>query len=46
MVENNSLNKAAVKNMRVFISGSAQLTPQVFEKFEQMTGMRILERYG
>ncbi|KAL3119441.1 hypothetical protein niasHT_002529 [Heterodera trifolii] len=46
MVEHAGLNRAAVKNMRVFISGSAQLTPQVFEKFETMTGMRILERYG
>uniref|UniRef100_A0A183BXR5 AMP-binding domain-containing protein n=1 Tax=Globodera pallida TaxID=36090 RepID=A0A183BXR5_GLOPA len=46
MVEHSGLNGAAVKNMRVFISGSAQLTPQVFEKFEKMTGMRILERYG
>ncbi|KAL7075642.1 hypothetical protein ACQ4LE_005256 [Meloidogyne hapla] len=46
MVEHKGLNKDSVKNMRVFISGSAQLTPNVFEKFEQMTGHRILERYG
>lgn len=46
MVEHKELNKESVKNMRVFISGSAQLTPNVFEKFEQMTGHRILERYG
>ena len=46
MVEHKGLDKESVKNMRVFISGSAQLTPNVFEKFEQMTGHRILERYG
>ena len=34
------------RNMRLFISGSAPLTPQTFDEFESRTGMRILERYG
>lgn len=32
--------------MRVFISGSAPLAQSLFERFEQTTGFRILERYG
>ncbi|MBM4205972.1 MAG: AMP-binding protein [Gammaproteobacteria bacterium] len=40
------LNRRCVKHMRVFISGSAPLTPQTFAEFEQRTGHRILERYG
>lgn len=34
------------RNVRVFISGSAPLTPETFAAFEQRTGQRILERYG
>lgn len=33
-------------HMRVFICGSAPLTPQVFAEWEQATGKKILERYG
>ena len=35
-----------VRNMRLFISGSAPLTEQTFREFETRTGMQILERYG
>jgi malonyl-CoA/methylmalonyl-CoA synthetase len=31
---------------RLFTSGSAALSPQVFSAFEALTGHRILERYG
>lgn len=31
---------------RLFVSGSAPLTPHLFAAFEQITGQRILERYG
>lgn len=34
------------KNMRLFISGSAPLTPETFSQFQQRTGQQILERYG
>lgn len=34
------------RSVRVFISGSAPLSPQVFKAFEERTGHRILERYG
>lgn len=32
--------------MRLFISGSAPLLPEIFDAFEARTGVRILERYG
>jgi malonyl-CoA/methylmalonyl-CoA synthetase len=33
-------------SMRLFVSGSAALSPQVFEEFRSRFGHRILERYG
>ncbi|MCX5873606.1 MAG: AMP-binding protein, partial [Deltaproteobacteria bacterium] len=38
--------KADLSSMRVFISGSAPLLETLFNRFEQATGFRILERYG
>ena len=35
-----------VKNVRVFISGSAPLTETTFKEWESRTGHKILERYG
>ena len=35
-----------VKDMRLFVSGSAPLLEETFHEFEQRTGHRILERYG
>ncbi len=35
-----------LQSMRVFISGSAPLLETQFQRFEQLTGFRILERYG
>jgi malonyl-CoA/methylmalonyl-CoA synthetase len=32
--------------VRLFISGSAPLTPETFRAFEERTGHKILERYG
>ncbi|MDQ2887565.1 MAG: acyl-CoA synthetase [Chloroflexota bacterium] len=32
--------------LRLFVSGSAPLSPQVFADFEHVFGQRILERYG
>lgn len=40
------LNKDAVKNVRLFVSGSAPLLTETFTDFESRTGHRILERYG
>ena len=45
-VGNDEFNRSVVENMRLFISGSAPLSEQLFTLFEQRTGMRILERYG
>ena len=36
----------AAANVRLFVCGSAPLTPSTFDAFEARTGQRILERYG
>ena len=41
-----SFTRDAVRNMRLFISGSAPLLLDTFSEFEARTGQRILERYG
>jgi len=38
--------KPDLRGMRVFISGSGPLSEDLFRKFEETTGFRILERYG
>ena len=38
--------KPDLRQMRVFISGSAPLSDRQFYQFEKLTGFRILERYG
>jgi len=38
--------KPDLRAMRVFISGSAPLSDNLFHRFESSTGFRILERYG
>ncbi|WP_439816792.1 malonate--CoA ligase [Zavarzinia sp. CC-PAN008] len=40
------LDRAAVANMRLFISGSAPLLAETHRQFEERTGHAILERYG
>ena len=37
---------AIAATMRLFVSGSAPLSPQVFEQFRERFGHTILERYG
>ncbi len=34
------------RHLRLYVSGSAPLGPQVFAEFERVFGQRILERYG
>lgn len=34
------------RNIRIFLSGSAPLLPEISNEFEQRTGHRIMERYG
>ena len=46
MLAEPSLNKAAVRNMRLFISGSAPLLIETFKDWQTRTGHTILERYG
>jgi malonyl-CoA/methylmalonyl-CoA synthetase len=38
--------KPDLRAMRIFISGSAPLSDNLFHQFESATGFRILERYG
>ncbi len=37
---------APPRHLRLYVSGSAPLSPQVFTEFERIFGQRILERYG
>jgi malonyl-CoA/methylmalonyl-CoA synthetase len=41
-----SLTRQACRHMRLFISGSAPLLIETFERFRERTGHTILERYG
>ena len=40
------LNREAVRNMRLFVAGSAPLLVETFTDWQQRTGHTILERYG
>ena len=40
------LNADAVRNMRLFVAGSAPLLIETFTEWQQRTGHTILERYG
>jgi len=46
LLAESGLTRDAVRNVRLFVSGSAPLLADTFEAFEQRTGHRILERYG
>ncbi|MEM9332050.1 MAG: malonyl-CoA synthase [Pseudomonadota bacterium] len=46
LLNDDRLNRALVKNMRLFISGSAPLLAETHNQFGERTGHRILERYG
>jgi malonyl-CoA/methylmalonyl-CoA synthetase len=46
MLAEPSLTPEAVKNMRLFIAGSAPLLKETHEDWEQRTNHKILERYG
>ncbi len=41
-----AFDRKQARNIRLFVSGSAPLSPDTFEQFEARTGKRILERYG
>jgi malonyl-CoA/methylmalonyl-CoA synthetase len=46
LLDHPEFNRTACQNMRLFISGSAPLLEDTFTRFEELTGMTILERYG
>ena len=46
MLGEGALDKAACRNMRLFISGSAPLLIETFRDWQQRSGHTILERYG
>ena len=46
LLAEDGLNPEACRTMRLFISGSAPLLPETFQRFQQRTGHTILERYG
>ncbi|WP_326523002.1 AMP-binding protein [Sphingomonas sp.] len=41
-----AFDRATANSIRLFVCGSAPLTPATFAAFEARTGQRILERYG
>ena len=46
LIDSPALTPSACASMRLFVSGSAPLLAESHQKFEQITGQRILERYG
>jgi malonyl-CoA/methylmalonyl-CoA synthetase len=46
LLQCDGLTRECVKHMRLFISGSAPLSPELHGEFERRTGHIILERYG
>lgn len=46
MLAEPALDKEAVRNMRLFVSGSAPLLIETFNEWKERTGSTILERYG
>ncbi|MFN4167078.1 MAG: AMP-binding protein, partial [Pannonibacter phragmitetus] len=46
LLQSEGLTKEATARMRLFISGSAPLLADTHRQFEEVTGHRILERYG
>jgi len=46
LLNDRRLDAECVRNMRLFVSGSAPLLKETLVRFEQRTGHRILERYG
>ena len=46
LLQSDDLTRECVEHIRLFISGSAPLSPEVHADFERRTGHAILERYG
>lgn len=46
LLNQDSLSKKCVSNMRLFVSGSAPLLTETHVKWQEKTGTAILERYG
>lgn len=46
LLQHPGLNREAVRNMRLFVSGSAPLLAETHREFQSRTGHAILERYG
>lgn len=46
LLQHEGFTRELVEHIRVFISGSAPLSPEVHAEFERRTGHAIIERYG
>jgi len=46
LLQQPGLDADACRGMRLFISGSAPLSPELFRQFRERTGHTLLERYG
>ena len=46
LLEAAATGRALPTTMRLYVAGSAALSPETFTKFDRVFGMKILERYG
>lgn len=46
LLQDEGLTREACRHMRLFVTGSAPMRPDVFEAFVQRTGHRPVDRYG
>jgi malonyl-CoA/methylmalonyl-CoA synthetase len=46
LLDSPSFDARSCETIRLFVSGSAPLSPETFDRFYQRTGHKILERYG
>jgi malonyl-CoA/methylmalonyl-CoA synthetase len=46
LLQHPGLNREVVRNVRLFVSGSAPLLAETHREFQERTGQAILERYG
>ncbi len=46
LISERKFSKQLTSKMRLFISGSAPLSSEVYSNFKKITGLEILERYG
>ena len=46
LLDHQGFTRDLVQHMRLFVSGSAPMLPETHQRFQDLTGMTVLERYG